>query len=384
VVISGRWLVVSALLAAFAAIACSGSGSSDDTPLDEVEGTEVYDRLVEAVTGSNQVFEVDGTTSFEPGEFRIWVAPGGDAGRAEAYVDGSFSGVSVYADRMVHSAGSAISSSTEIQQVGDLDQWGIYTLVYLIRMSSFDELSVVETEVDGVELFEVVGEIAGADPETGRQCRATDTLLVERSSSFPIRFVSAASCEGESIQETVFSYRDAALVDQDDLEDRWFQEEGLADYVLRTRLDEAKALGFPIYTVGTERGLEMKMQLAEVLSETSLGKFPQVNTCFEPGEEPPTPIDEWPTCVVRVSQFAVEHFEPRVCSSLNVRTTIELENGNTAVLCSGASRLLEFEGEETAFAIITSGVGQSVAGASAAFNTDEGIVEIANSLVPAP
>jgi len=54
-VISGRWLVVSALLAAFAAIACSGSGSSD-TPLDEVEGTEVYDRLVEAVTGSDQVF----------------------------------------------------------------------------------------------------------------------------------------------------------------------------------------------------------------------------------------------------------------------------------------------------------------------------------------
>ena len=373
---------MSAVLVGFAAAACGGNGSSDN-PLAGVDDADVFDRLVEAVAGSDQVFHVTGETSFDPGEFRIWIAPGGDAARAEAYVDGTFSGVSVFADGMVHTEGSAISSSTEIQRQGDIDQWGIYTLVYLLRMSAFDELSVAETVVEGEEAFEIIGELLDADPVTGRECRATETLLVQSPSLFPIRFASALSCTDEPKYETVITYRDAALEDPDEFEDLWFQKEGLAEYVVRTRLDEARTLGFPIYTVGSERGLEMKMQLVEVLSRTARGEFPQVNTCFEPSEEPPDPNDEWPTCVVRVSQFAAEHFEPRQCSSLNVQTTIELERGNTAHLCSGEARVLEFESEETAFSIITSGL-QSVGAAGSAFNTDEGIVAIANSLVPAP
>ena len=374
--------MASAVVIGFAAAACGGGS---DHALEGVDETEVFDRLVEGVAGSDQVFHV--TQLFERVEppfvggttlpiEEIWLSAGGTTARSVTERDGQ-AYAAVYADDASHHYNLGDVFELPLIPKGAFDESGLYALRYLAELSRFENLTWRTSRLNGEEALEITGD-RGFTDSSDRECRDEARLYVVPDSLFPLQLGSHTVCGDRIEEEKLFLYTEPGFVDHDSLPGDWFEAKNLREQVLNSQIEKAKAVGFSVYIPDPTGSSGAALRHLWLRGEEDGFESTGVEMHLVPPDEADKPFIDLPY-LLAMHQRAADDSDFDLCP--DARDIVALEDGATAVMCVGPTRTIFFQKGSTEIAIFTTELG---ALGPNPYDDDDALIAIANSLVPVP
>ena len=382
------------------AAACGGDGKSLST------GAEDIDRMlhqgdtqalvaaaVAAVSQPGKVFHVRHEQVMagkeEPSSrAEVWVYADGQAARAEAYGRGGLESVKV-----IHGEEAAVESEGHIRREtlgpGETGNPAVQALPY---MWALGHPAVVFREGELNALPVLVGSAYAVTNEDDAWWCSVIHVYLDKTSLLPLEerhyegsVVTEPGGEYPGCVETAerkleFArmYSGAEFVNAAELPQEFFSLDAIGATAMSLRLEAAKKVGFPVYWLGEQGPGDLQLQDIKVIdSATEPARVGLVYSAPLTGRPEPQ------TLVVLTEGPRHTPLPHEECSLPSTARKVTVE-GRQAVLCVGVSRSLRVVFDETKVLVLATAIGDGQGNELNPYNSDEGILQLAERLEPVP